>query len=96
VGRQRTAALAAVARVEHALRVMMRPQPPPRLQVALGRFRVRRPLLWIKWMLWTTHMFSLGKFHTPRDKTLNSLHMFSPNLQHVISNFKPPTCTLTT
>ena len=59
------------------IRVTMRPLP--RLQVALGRFRVRRPLLWIKWMLWTTHMFSLGKFHTPRDKTLNLLHIFSPN-----------------
>ena len=34
----------------------------PSIQVALGRFRVRRPLLWIKWMLWTTHLFSLGNF----------------------------------
>jgi hypothetical protein len=40
---------------------------PPFSQVALGRFRVRRPLLWIKWMLWTSHLFSLGKFSSEVD-----------------------------
>jgi hypothetical protein len=40
-----------------------------RAQVALGRFRVRRPLLWIKWMLWTTHLFSLGKFSPETEHT---------------------------